>query len=64
MILFLVDMYEHAVIYIYNIYIIYIYGPASLGTPPPPTPWLWVCIVAPQYPLKSGTSVLPIGRDN
>ena len=28
---------------------IYIYGPASLGTPPP-TPWLWVCIVAPQYP--------------
>ena len=29
---------------------IYIYGPASLGTSPPPTPWLWVCIVAPQYP--------------
>ena len=29
----------------------YIYGPASLGTSPPPTPWLWVCIVAPQYPL-------------
>ena len=27
-----------------------VYGPASLGTPPPtPTPWLWVCIVAPQY---------------
>ena len=26
-----------------------IYGSASLGTPPP-TPWLWVCIVAPQYP--------------
>ena len=31
--------------------ILHIYGPASLGTsPPPPTPWLWVCIVAPQYP--------------
>ena len=29
---------------------IFLYGPASLGTPPPPTPWLWVCIVAPQYP--------------
>ena len=30
--------------------IYYVYGPASLGTSPPPTPWLWVYIVAPQYP--------------
>ena len=33
-----------------SIIYLYIYGPASLGTSPPPTPWLWVCIVAPQYP--------------
>ena len=31
------------------ILIFYIYGPVLLDTPPP-TPWLWVCIVAPQYP--------------
>ena len=30
-------------------FIVYIW--ASIARyPPPPTPWLWVCIVAPQYP--------------
>ena len=39
-------------IYIIYIYIYYVYIWASIARylPPPPTPWLWVCIVAPQYP--------------
>ena len=32
----------------------YLWASIARYLPPPPTPWLWVCIVAPQYPPLCG----------
>ena len=38
------------VFYIQCVYRVYIWASIARYPPSPPTPWLWVCIVAPQYP--------------